>query len=205
MPKAIVNNDVLSYRAKGIMAYLLSKPDDWTVYLSDIVKRSKEGMTAIRTAVKELEDAGYIQKERTRDDATGRIDGWVWYVYESPICGKPKDGFPTHGFPTHGKSDATNNNGSNNNDNKNKHRPVSLFVEIFGKIPAKQGVMSGEDLCLMLEEAARTVGMEEYTKILEWSQMNEYKHMGSRIKAIQTAARNWDEKKNDKQEGSWLV
>ena len=70
----------LSWKAKGLLAYLLSLPDDWQIYESEIVKHAKDGIDSTRTAIKELIDAGYIERQRVRDEK-GRLST----VYESPI------------------------------------------------------------------------------------------------------------------------
>lgn len=54
-----LNDPRLSFRAKGLHAYLLSKPDDWQVYIAHLEEESpREGKDAIRGAIKELEAAG---------------------------------------------------------------------------------------------------------------------------------------------------
>lgn len=57
----------LSYRAKGVLGYLLSKPDDWIVRISDLTKRGKEGRDAIYTALNELKDLKYLHFYQPRD------------------------------------------------------------------------------------------------------------------------------------------
>ena len=61
-------NDVrLSFRAKGLHTYLMSKSDNWQVYIQQLEMQSPtEGRDAIRAALKELEDAGYIRRSRQR-------------------------------------------------------------------------------------------------------------------------------------------
>lgn len=73
----------LSLKSKGLLAYLLSKPSNWRVYVSDIVKRSTDGKAAVYSALKELSDAGYIERHQTREN--GRITGYETVVYERPL------------------------------------------------------------------------------------------------------------------------
>ena len=49
----------LHWKAKGVLAYLLSKPNGWTVRVGDIVKRSQDGEHAVRSAIDELMEVGY--------------------------------------------------------------------------------------------------------------------------------------------------
>ena len=101
------NDETLSWEARGVMGYLLSKPDDWTVRFYDLVKRGPAGEHKIRRILKELEGAGYLERQRICDDG-GRFD-WVSIIYETPtISRKSPDGdtisrLTTHGSSTHGK------------------------------------------------------------------------------------------------------
>ncbi|MDU7472120.1 MAG: helix-turn-helix domain-containing protein [Paenibacillus macerans] len=62
-----LSDERLSWKAKGLLGYLLSKPSNWRVYVSDLVKRSKDGKDAVYSALKELEAAGYIERRQLRD------------------------------------------------------------------------------------------------------------------------------------------
>jgi len=64
----IINETGLSWKAKGILIYLLSKPDGWTVRENDIVKHSVDGLKATKAGIKELIDRGYMFRRKIRDD-----------------------------------------------------------------------------------------------------------------------------------------
>ena len=81
--KGFLNDESLSFRAKGILAYLLSKPDNWQVYQKQLERASKDGRERIRAAVKELIDANYIMRTRRRTE-DGRFAGWEYAVHEVP-------------------------------------------------------------------------------------------------------------------------
>jgi len=77
-----LNDPRLSYRAKGLHAYLMSKPDQWRVKISQLAQLSpREGREAITTALRELQEAGYLHRTR-RHDVHGHI-GWETTVYET--------------------------------------------------------------------------------------------------------------------------
>lgn len=73
----IIRNDVLrdvrlSYRARGILTYVLSHSDNWRTDAQAIADHGKEGRQAVYAALKELQEAGYIERRRSQDKATGQ-------------------------------------------------------------------------------------------------------------------------------------
>lgn len=79
-----LSDERLTWKAKGILSYLLSKPSNWKVYISDLIKRSKDGRDAVYSAMKELEGAGYIERRQIRDEQE-RVEGIETIVYERPL------------------------------------------------------------------------------------------------------------------------
>jgi len=77
-----IENPALSYKAKGILTYLLSRPDGWEICMTDLIKRSTDGRASTRAGLKELEEAGHLKYDQSREK--GRITGWIIRVYEVP-------------------------------------------------------------------------------------------------------------------------
>ena len=59
----------LSLKAKGLLSLMLSLPEDWDYTLSGLARISLEGKDAIRAAVVELEQAGYVQRRQTTEQS----------------------------------------------------------------------------------------------------------------------------------------
>lgn len=78
-----IENPALSWKAKGVLAYLLSRPDNWIIRLGDLLNRSPDGPYAVRQAVKELRNAGHLEMETIREN--GYIKQWIYKVYEIPL------------------------------------------------------------------------------------------------------------------------
>ncbi|WP_110954730.1 helix-turn-helix domain-containing protein [Anaerosinus massiliensis] len=79
----------LSLNAKGLLAMLVSFGKGWTIYMKDIVKRSNSKPHTLKTAVKELENAGYLTKSRVKKE-NGQYCGWSYTVYQKPTCENKK-------------------------------------------------------------------------------------------------------------------
>ncbi|SFS76063.1 helix-turn-helix domain-containing protein [Paenibacillus sp. 453mf] len=94
-----LSDDRLSFKAKGVLSYLLSKPNGWQVFVADLVKRSKDGRDSVYSALRELEAAGYVERRQMRDEQTQRITGVETIVYERPIMDEPGADIPHTEIP----------------------------------------------------------------------------------------------------------
>lgn len=54
----------LSWKAKGILAYILTLPDDWVFYREELSRHAKDGLDSLRTGMKELKEYGYLKDFR---------------------------------------------------------------------------------------------------------------------------------------------
>ena len=84
MDKTFLEDDRLSYKAKGILAYLLSKPDNWKVIVGNLVNHSTDGKSSVYAGLKELKECGYYEKKPIRNGEGTRITRWESTVYEIP-------------------------------------------------------------------------------------------------------------------------
>jgi hypothetical protein len=82
--RAIVEDKRLSYKARGILIWILAKPDDWTIDGRAIANHGSEGRDSCYAGLKELEIVGYLERRRSQDPTTGR---WSTesVVHECPI------------------------------------------------------------------------------------------------------------------------
>jgi hypothetical protein len=76
------NDKRLSWEARGLMGYLLSKPNDWEVRMSDLDQQGPAGTRKLRRMLAELRQYGYMNRIRTKLD-NGKFE-WTTEVYESP-------------------------------------------------------------------------------------------------------------------------
>lgn len=78
-----LRDERLSLKAKGFLAMIMSLKDDWDFTIEGFVKITKEGESAIYTAIKELKDFGYCKEEKIRDEKK-RIVSNEYTFYEEP-------------------------------------------------------------------------------------------------------------------------
>ncbi|MDN5302878.1 MAG: hypothetical protein PWQ60_2392 [Thermoanaerobacteraceae bacterium] len=122
--KEFLNNTCLSWKAKGLLAYFLSKPDDWKIVVKDIINHGPDGRDSVYAGIKELEKCGYIKKTILRSKETNKFIGIEYIVYEKPQISQQDSDSSASGFSVSGKSDTTNNDITNNNITNNNNIKV---------------------------------------------------------------------------------
>lgn len=93
-----LRDERLSLKSKGLLSLILSLPDDWRISIEGMTQFSADGKDAIRSAIRELTDAGYITRAQTHSEA-GTFAGYDYIVHETPVA-SPSSGFPTMEKPT---------------------------------------------------------------------------------------------------------
>lgn len=73
----------LSLKAKGLAAYLLTKPDTWSITITNIETYNQDGQDAIKAALQELERCGYLKRRRVNNPMNGLLE-WERTLYETP-------------------------------------------------------------------------------------------------------------------------
>lgn len=126
-----IDNKELSFKAKGILTYLMSRPDGWEVSVKDLFNHATDGEDAIRSGLAELRKAGHMKYVQER--VKGRITGMVIEVYEVPFT-SPHADFPDVEKPHVEKPDVENptqvlSNLSSTDSNKNTEREAREFSQ----------------------------------------------------------------------------
>ena len=132
----------LSLKAKGLLCFILSLPEDWDYTLKGLSLICKDGIDSIRATIRELEKIGYVKRYRNRNEK-GQLTDTEYVIYEypqsvvphtekpklenptlekpmldNPILENPMLGKPTLENPTQINKDKTNTKKSNTDDIK---------------------------------------------------------------------------------------
>ena len=105
----------LSFKAKGLLSCMLSLPDDWNYSVRGLASISKEGIKAINSILKELEENYYLKRERKQEN-NGRFY-YEYNIYETPYTQK---GITDKGSTLNGTQINTNIINNNNKDKIDK-------------------------------------------------------------------------------------
>ena len=113
IPNSLIRNEHLSLKALGVIVHLLSLPPGYRISLEGLCAARKEGETAMRTAIKQLESLNYMRIVRDRS-ASGRFIQSRWIVSDEPIVEwaphleNPRVEEPVLDQPVQGDQGATN-------------------------------------------------------------------------------------------------
>lgn len=143
----------LSFKAKGLLAYMLSLPDDWVFYEEEITKHSTDGKQSVRTGLKELQQLGYLIKNQSREK--GKFAKVDWLLYDEPgnvdiqvfipqTEKRSTDNPPTENPPTENQPLLSTNvtkdlNKQITNKTANQDSSVSDFEAVWKLYPNKKG------------------------------------------------------------------
>lgn len=139
IPNHVFEDARLSMEARWLLSYLLSKPDNWTVVIGDIIRKGNCGRDKARKMIAELVELGYAEREQTRDD--GKFSSSVLVIYDEPTVGihssisidvesvaslpqtdLPATAKPSPDSPSPGKSALSNNSDLANTDSYQNER-----------------------------------------------------------------------------------
>lgn len=127
-------NRNLSLKAKGIMSLMLSLPEDWDYTVAGLAKLSKDGIDSVRSALKELEDEGYLKMTRERDEK-GKLGKASYVLSENPIVENPILENPILENPILEKPTQLNTNVSNTNISSTKESITRADAQEEAKEP----------------------------------------------------------------------
>ncbi|MFE5369208.1 hypothetical protein [Streptomyces mirabilis] len=118
---AALQDERLSFRARGLMAYLLSLPPGTHINSVELAQRAKEGRDAIRKALAELEEFGYLRRTARRSSkGTFRANAVLCDDPDLPLDDEPGPENPAPGNPPKRRPPAPENPASAGQATKDK-------------------------------------------------------------------------------------
>lgn len=97
--RSTAQDSTLSWEARGVLVYLLSKPNGWEWREADLIANGPGGKHIIRRVLKELKDAGYLTSERRHDEETGTFQ-WFKTIHERSTIDRNSGNGPSPDLPT---------------------------------------------------------------------------------------------------------
>ncbi|WP_204247505.1 helix-turn-helix domain-containing protein, partial [Flavonifractor sp. An4] len=123
LPNGILRDTGLSLKTKGLFAIILSLPEDWDYSVAGLATVAGCGRDAIRSALGEMEQAGYLIRTRSHGEG-GKFTGVIYNIRDQaePLSGKPTTVEPTLEKPS-SENPTQLNKDISNKDLINPHSP----------------------------------------------------------------------------------
>ena len=132
LDNGIFRDKNLSLKARGLLVTMLSLPENWNYTIEGLTVILKDGKDSIRSALKELEEAGYLVRNRIRNDK-GQLTETEYNVYERSVKNPENKGFqPKSENPT--LDNPTQLNKYNNKINNHYSATTSHESDILSKV-----------------------------------------------------------------------
>lgn len=84
----LIRDKRLTLKAKGLALLMMSLPDEWKFTERWLATQSSDGLSALRSAIAELEATGYLKRKRLKDEK-GKFIGNDYTVFENPLFENP--------------------------------------------------------------------------------------------------------------------
>ena len=149
-----LRNTDLSLKAKGLLSLMLSLPEEWDYTTKGLARICKDGVDSICAGVRELEDHGYVVRERVRN-ANGQLGAIEYTILEQPRPPEPKRenpvqanpvlGSPVLGKPEQEKPAQLNIDISSNQISKKELSSTEISNPIQSNPPTPTGARMGMD------------------------------------------------------------
>ena len=130
--KSAIEDARLSWRARGLLVYFLSKPDAWVIRMGHIAEQSGGGRDALRSAMRELKEAGYAALINTSA-------GSEWVIRERPETMPPPEN-PHAAFAKAAKTPPSNKESERKKDKRVMPNGIGQQAELLPAIPASVGL-----------------------------------------------------------------
>lgn len=128
IPNQWLRDNRLSFKARGLLALVMSHSQGWSLSVTQLAIASKEGKDAIRSAIKELEKFGYLTREQSNE---GRFGENVWTTHD------PSENPLTENPPTENPTPKKNIVIEEQSKNKQENKLDDLFTEFWNAYPRK--------------------------------------------------------------------
>lgn len=133
IPNAWLRDSRLSFKARGLLSLVMSHSRGWSLTLGQLARENQEGKDAIRSAIAELEELGYLSREQINEN--GRFGEVVWTTND-PSALPPAD-YPLSENPLSENPHYKNNNPKEEQVKNTYAHLEELFNEFWNAYPRK--------------------------------------------------------------------
>lgn len=180
--RRILQNKDLSWEARGVLGYLLSKPGDWEIRFWDLVNQGPGKRDRMRRILTELQTAGHVTRQHYNDPVTGQ---WIWvtHIYENPAdaerdplqqASSPSPAFPSTAKPSTAKPSTANPSIYIQESHTNKENTNKENTPIPSRASARDGARTDSEFNAVWQTYPPRNGkrLEKQRAYAAWSRMS---------------------------------
>lgn len=206
LDNTFIKDTRLSWKAKGLMTYLLSLPDDWTIHLSEIEKHATDGKSALRSAINELKDLGYLKAEQKREN--NRFAEMVYIIIENPA-----EDFPLTDFQQTENLQTENLNSENQTLQNTNNDKVLNEQSTDNNIPKpkkhklgnyKNVLLTDEEIQKLCEKLGAEKAKAVANNFSELKEMKGYKYKSDYLAILHWGIEAYEKKNATSQNGGYV-
>lgn len=180
----------LSWKAKGILSNMLSLPDDWDYSLAGLTTLASDGQSATRSAIKELEEHGYLIRRPIREN--GKISDWEYIIFEYPQAGNQNAEMPLVENQQVENRPQLNNNQSTTNQSSMKKSSINGYSV---RTASRFTPPTLEEVNAYCSERRNNVDAQRF---IDYYTANGWKVGRNAMKDWKAAVRTWERSDNEK-------
>jgi hypothetical protein len=177
IPNAWIRDDRLGFRAKGILTLLMSHQDGWRISLESLAD-GQDGITAVRSAVEQLEEIGYLKRNVIRNQQN-QFEGSEWIIndpfesVEESTLENPMSENPISGNPMSENQTLKNTNNKNTRELENNIN--NLFEHFWQIYPRK--IAKGAAKKAFVKAVKKVDAVEIISKAVQYSEKSDLPEM----------------------------
>lgn len=184
---ATIEDGRVSFRALGLLVYILSKPDNWKTHIKHLATTHSEGREAVRAAMVELEIAGYITRKWLR--AEGQVAPTMHYLVSEVVAGT-SGGEGASGFRVSGQPDLVDHAESPGcPETRNPDSWVPRIRVAQESAPSKEGSLVSTDLEDAASRPPARVRSDAEDIVRTWWETSSPPPVNSRIGVVKVVER----------------
>lgn len=202
VPKELLDDEKISWAAKGVLAYLLGKKDGWVIRVADLAKRGSTSEYVIRKLLDELKTSGYARFVRLTG-SDNRLRGSRWEVSDTPNLHRNDDSSEPEDFGARGSDTLSKTDLCTKNDPPLAPQGVLLEVpkvrrvrpEVMGRIGAlfkRRATTTWDDRELKLIRKLEPIPEDDLTLIERYYRRNIPESSDIRRRDMVTLLANWN-------------
>lgn len=163
-----LNNNKLSLKAKGLLSFMLSKPDSWDFSVRGLSSQLKEGKDSVARAMNELISNDYVLREQGKRSGTHKFGKIIYHVYENPRPGNKDTVKPSTVNRPQVNTKEVNTKLVSTKEEKNNIKEINLIISFLNKTVGKSFKLNSRNTISLLNARLKDYSVDEIKRVIKY-------------------------------------